>query len=148
MADNTAQNATNNIAANEISAVYYQRVKRSLGRAGTASDVASLTRTVSAAAANQDATVIKASPGVLYSIAVTNSNAAARYLKLYDLASGATSASTPKMTLYIPPLGGISHKLQGADFATGIMLRMTTGVADNDANAVAANEIISHIEFV
>ena len=144
MADNTAQNGTATIAADDVGAgVLVQRVKRSLGRDGTASDVATAHRLLSAAGANQDSTVIKASAGVLYGIVATNSNAAARYLKVYNKASSPTSGDTPVFTFYLPALGGISVPMPvGADFSAGIALRLTTGVADNDANAVAANEII------
>lgn len=146
MADNTTLNpgaAGDVIATDDIGGVKYQRNKRSLGRDGTASDSGTLTRTLSAAAANQDSTVIKASAGVLYALIATNSNAAGRYVKLYNKATGPTSADTPVMTVYLPGLGGAVIPLDvGADFATGIALRLTTGVADNDANAVAANEII------
>ena len=144
MADNTAQNGTAVIAADDIgSGILVQRVKRSLGRDGTASDAASSHRLLAAAGANQDATVVKASAGVIYGLVATNSNASPRYLKVYNSASGPTSASTPIMTLYLPALGGISLPIPvGVDCSAGIALRLTTGVADNDANAVAANEVI------
>lgn len=152
MADNTAQNATNTIAADDIGSVYYQRVKRSLGRDGTASDAATVARLISAAGANQDATVVKASAGVLYGFIVTNINAAVRYLKIYNLASGATSASTPIMTIAVPGAttgAGAAFPIPvGIDCSAGISLRLTTGVADNDANAVAANELIVHTLYV
>lgn len=149
MADNTAQNGTSTIATDDIGGTHYQRVKRSLGRDGTASDAATAHRLLSAAAANQDSTVVKGSAGVLYGIAATNSNAAARYLKVYNKATGPTSADTPVFTFYLPALGGISIPMPtGVDFSAGISLRMTTGVADNDANAVAANEIIASTIYV
>ena len=149
MADNTAQNGTSNIATNDIGGVHYQRTKRSLGRAGTAADAASVHRLLSAAAANQDSTVVKASAGVLYGIVATNSNAAARYLKVYNKATGPTSADTPVLTLYLPALGGISVPMPtGVDFSAGISLRATTGAGDSDTGVVAANEIIASTLYV
>jgi hypothetical protein len=108
---------------------------------------------LAAASANQDSTVIKASAGQLYgSIAVTNINAAVRYLKIYNLATGPTSASTPTLRITIPGAttgAGIVIPLpdSGVAFGTGIAFRLTTGVADNDANAVAANEVVINAIF-
>lgn len=152
MADNITLNAGaggDTVAADDVGGAKYQRTKRTLGRDGVVADVATLVRTLSAAAANQDSTVIKGSAGSLYSVLLTNANASPRYVKLYNKATGATSADTPVATLYVPPLGGISHEFPGgADFSAGIGLRMTTGVADNDANAVAANEVIATLTYV
>ncbi len=155
MADNVVLNAGaggDTAAADDVGGVKYQRVKRSLGRDGTAVDAASGHRLISAAAANQDATVVKASAGVLYGFIVTNTNAAVRYLKVYNLASGATSASTPVHTFAIPGAttgAGIALPIPvGVDFSTGISLRLTQGVADNDATAVASNEIIVNTFYV
>lgn len=103
---------------------------------------------LAAAGANQDSTVVKASAGQLYgSIAVTNTNAAVRYLKVYDKATAPTSADTPKLRITVPGAttgAGIVVPLPdaGVAFANGIAFRMTTGAADNDANAVTANEVI------
>jgi hypothetical protein len=152
MADNIAQNGTNTVATDDIGGIHYQRSKRSLGRDGTAADAATAHRLISAAGANQDATVVKASAGVLYGFVCTNINAAVRYLKIYNLASGATSASTPIFTFAIPGsvtgAGAVIPLPVGVDFSTGISLRLTTGVADNDANAVAANELIVNSIYV
>lgn len=78
MADNTAQNGTATIAADDVGGILFQRTKRSLGRDGTAADAATGHRLISAAGANQDATVVKASAGVLYGFVCTNINAAVR----------------------------------------------------------------------
>lgn len=111
-----------------------------------ASGGASPFRYISASGSNQDATQIKGSAGQLYGLWVTNINAAIRYLKLYDSASGVTSASTPVLTLGIPGntagAGGIIAVAVGIAFASGIQFRLTTGVADNDANAVASGELL------
>jgi hypothetical protein len=106
----------------------------------------SISRVISAASTN--ATLVKASAGQLYTITAHNINAAVRYLKLYNKASSPTvGTDTPVMTLPIPgntagagfilPLGEM-----GVAFATGIALAITTGVADSDTGAVAANEIV------
>lgn len=99
-------------------------------------------------AGSQDATVVKASAGQLYgSIAVTNINAAVRYLKVYDKASAPSGSDTPKLRIVIPGAttgAGIVIPLPdaGVAFAAGISFRLVTGVADNDANGVAATEVV------
>jgi hypothetical protein len=56
------------------------------------------------------------------------------------------------MTIAIPGntagAGAVIPLDPGIDFSTGISVRLTTGVADNDANAVAANEVIVHAQYV
>lgn len=156
MADNVVLNAGaggDTAAADDVGGVKYQRVKRSFGRDGTAADVGTGARFLSAGAANQDSTVVKASAGVLYGLLVTNTNAAVRYLKLYNKATGPTSADTPLLTLAVPGAttgAGIAVPLPacGIDFSAGIALRATTGVADADTNAVAANEVIAALVYV
>jgi hypothetical protein len=61
---------------------------------------------ISAASANQDSQVVKASAGLVYAIQVFNINAAARYLKVYDKATAPTSADTPVKRILIPASGG------------------------------------------
>lgn len=111
----------------------------------------SISRTLSAASTN--ATSVKASAGQVYTIYAHNSNAAIRFLKLYNKASAPTvGTDTPVMTLPIPgntagagfvfDTGGM-----GVAFATGIALALTTGVADSDTGAVAANEIVINLLY-
>jgi hypothetical protein len=108
-------------------------------------------RYLGVAGANQDATAVKASAGTLYMIAATNVNAAVRFLKFYDLASGATSASTPVLTLAVPGAttgAGIVVPLPvGLAFGTGISLRLTTGMADNDANAITSGDVAVSLAY-
>ena len=72
---------------------------------------------------------IKASAGQLYAITAYNSNAAVRYLQLYNKASAPTlSTDTPVMT--IPLLGAsvrdITLNDHGSEFTTGIAWAYTT----------------------
>jgi hypothetical protein len=120
------------------------RVKSTLGRDGLTADVGTLFRVLSAATTN--ATSVKASAGTVYSLIVTNTNAAARYLKLYNKASAPTvGTDTPVATICIPGAttgaGFVWQPPGGADFSTGIALALTTGAADSDTAAVALNEI-------
>lgn len=147
MADNfTANPGTGGatFASDDISSVHYSRVKRSYGRDGIAADVGTGFRLLSAASTN--ATSLKASAGTLYTVFAVNLNAAVRYLKLYNKASAPTvGTDTPVATLPIPASAtgaGFSIDLgPGFDFSTGIAYAVTTGAADSDTGAVAANEI-------
>lgn len=148
MADTFVTNAGsggNTFASDDISSVHYPRVKHSYGRDGVASDVGTVFRLLSAASTN--ATSLKASAGTIYLIYAVNLNAAVRYLKLYNKATSPTvGTDTPVATLPIPAsatgAGFVLPIGPGADFSTGIAYATTTGIADSDTGAVAANEII------
>jgi len=154
MADNYTANAGSGgstFAADDISSVFYARVKQSWGRDGVASDVGTLFRLISAASTN--ATSLKASAGTLYWLYVVNLNAAVRYLKFYNKASSPTvGTDTPVFTFPIPASttgAGFTISIPpGADFGTGIAYALTTGIADSDTAAVAANEIIINGVYV
>jgi hypothetical protein len=104
-------------------------------------------------AASTNATSIKASAGQVYTIYATNLNAAVRYLKLYNKASSPTvGTDTPVMTLPIPAsTTGAGFVLDtggmGITFSNGIAMAITTGVADSDTGAVAANEIVINLLY-
>ncbi len=88
-------------------------------------------------------TVIKSSAGTLWSVSVSNINAAIRYLKLYNSTTVTVGTTTPILTIAIPAGGAVQFDggCNGIRFATGICLGITTGAADNDTGAVAAGEI-------
>jgi hypothetical protein len=117
-----------------------------VGLPASASGGATPLKLISAGSTN--ATSVKGSAGTLYALVVTNTNAAVRYLKLYNLASAPTvGTSTPVLTLAVPGNtagAGVVFPIPacGIEFSTGIALATTTGAADNDTGAVAANEII------
>lgn len=99
-------------------------------------------------AASTNATSVKASAGTLYSLQVFNTNASARYLKLYNKASAPTvGTDTPVQVFTIPGNtagAGLVVPIPacGIAFGTGIAFATTTGAADSDTGAVAANEIV------
>lgn len=111
----------------------------------------SISRVLSAASTN--ATSVKGSAGQVYTIYAHNINAAVRYLKLYNKATAPTvGTDTPVMTLPIPGnTAGAGFVLDtggmGIVFGTGIALALTTGLADADTGAVAANEIVVNILY-
>src|SRR5688572_16360535 len=100
MADNIALNAGSGgatCATDDVGGTHFQRIKLTPGGDGVAAYAATPAKYLSAAAANQDAFAFKSGAGVLYSFNATNSNAAARYAKVYD-STAPTSASTPLQT--------------------------------------------------
>lgn len=102
------------------------------------------TTTFTNSAATTNATSIKASAGTVWSINATNTNAAVRYLKLYNKASAPTvGTDVPVLTVAIPATGfvKVDGGSNGIRFATGIALAITTGATDADTGAVAAAEI-------
>lgn len=154
MADNFVTNpgsGGNTFAADDISSVWYPRVKISQGSDGVVQDGWTPARLLSAATTN--ATSVKASAGQIGFIYAVNLNAAVRYLKLYNKASAPTvGTDTPIATLPIPAsttgAGFMMPIPGGVNFTTGVAYATTTGVADADTGAVAANEIILFLGYV
>lgn len=110
-------------------------------------------KTVSAASTN--ATSVKASGGRVYGWTISNVNAAARYLKLYDKASAPTvGTDVPKLTILLPGGGttvGAGANVEwtrGIRFDTGIAFALTTEATDAGSTAVAANEIVINLLYV
>lgn len=110
----------------------------------------SISRVISAA--NNNTTVAKNAAGSLHAIIATNVNAAVRYLKLYNRTTVPTvETDVPVMTIPIPGntagAGIVIPFPHGVNFSTGIAYALTTGVADTDTGAVAANEIVVQVLF-
>lgn len=107
--------------------------------------------TISAASTN--ATSVKGSAATLYGVQVYNTNAAARYLKLYNKASAPTvGTDTPVKVITIPGAttgagSNITIPACGIAFGTGLAFALTTGVANSDTGAVAANEIVVNLDY-
>jgi hypothetical protein len=101
-------------------------------------------------AASTNASSVKASAGTLYSLSAFNTNASARYLKLYDKASSPTvGTDTPVMTMLIPPSNGgfIHHLPVGMAFSAGIALAITGAMADSDTTAIGANDVCVNLGY-
>lgn len=100
---------------------------------------------IPSSAATTNATVAKASAGTLHAISGYNSNAAVRYLKIYNKATAPTvGTDTPILTLAIPATSAIPPTLlpMGMYFSAGISYALTTGAADADTAAVGAGDIL------
>lgn len=94
---------------------------------------------------------VKATAGQLYGILAFNQTAAPLYLKLYNatVATVAVGTTVPDITLVIPGnadsdgAGFVLSIPQGIAFGTAITVACTTGVADADVGAPAANACVA-----
>jgi hypothetical protein len=86
---------------------------------------------------------------LLYGYYISNTNAAVRYVKFYNKASAPTvGTDTPVLVLAIPGSGAANVSFSaGINFTTGLAFATTTGAADSDTAAVAANEIIVNLVY-
>lgn len=93
--------------------------------------------------------IVKAYAGAIFDLSVSNANAAARFLKIYDKATAPTASDTPIRTYYLPPLSLTPIPVpDGIKFDNGISLRASTLVADNDNTAPTANDVIVNIGYL
>lgn len=98
-------------------------------------------------AASNNATNLKASAAQVFYIVVYNTNAALRYLKLYNKATAPvpnTDAALVVMTIPIPPNGGVAIEVTAGInvFPNGLGYALVTGAADNDNTSVGAGDIV------
>jgi hypothetical protein len=94
--------------------------------------------------------VIKASAGQLYTATLTNSNAAIRYLQIYNKATAGTlSTDTPVMTIPLPPNASvmIDFSGMGGAFATGISWQFTTDDIAIPTTAGASTDIHGFVTY-
>lgn len=111
----------------------------------------SISRTLSVN--NTTGTNPKGSAGQVYGWVITNTNASARFVKLYNKATApSVGTDTPVITLVIPGnangAGIVAAEFtSGIAFGTGIGLGITTGVADADTGAPAANEVVVNLFY-
>ena len=93
---------------------------------------------------DQTADLAVAGKSVFFGFYFYNNAAATRYIKYYDKATAATvGTDTPKLTFPVPAASGAVVEIQGGiEFALGISVGASTGVADNDTGAPAANDVV------
>lgn len=95
-------------------------------------------------AATTNGTSVKNAGGNIYSIVASNTNAAARFLKLYNLATAPTvGTSAVALTIAIPANGfvNLDFGTYGVRFGTGIALAITGAAVDSDTTAIGAGEV-------
>lgn len=105
------------------------------------------------AVANTNATLVKRGAGRLVSIIAVNINAAVRYLKFYDMDKVPTAGSGIPVRRYAIPasttgLGFVITPAVPMGFSAGLAFTITGGVADNDASAISANDVILTLEYI
>lgn len=95
--------------------------------------------------------VVKATPGKLFGMSFGNTNAAACYVRLYDLSAAPSATDTPVARFMIPgSTAGAGREKSwpgGLRFKAGIAYRITTGAADTDSTAAASNEVTGNFDY-
>jgi hypothetical protein len=103
-------------------------------------------RAISIVATSQ---VVRAKQSNIYGLYFRNGNAAVRHVKLYDAAAAVDAATAIPIAVFslaqnewinIP----IEH---GMLVTTGLVVRATTGIADNDTGAPSANDVQGFILY-
>ena len=97
---------------------------------------------------------VKATAGCVYTLWFTNTATSTLWLKFYN-ATAATvvvGTTTPVMTIGLPgntsdDISGMFSSSHGLAFGTAITVAATTGVADSDTGAPAANNVIINIGY-
>lgn len=108
----------------------------------------SYNRLVSAASTN--ATNVKTSAAGLFGYNIVNTNASARYVKFYNLATAPTvGSSTVALTVMIPGSSQVSVSFGDVPLSlgTGLSFAMTANATDTDATAVGAGDLIMTLLF-
>jgi hypothetical protein len=101
--------------------------------------------------ASTNATIVKASAGSVYNIAISNVSASPRYVKLYNKATAVVvGTDVPVLTIIVPAGGLIQNNfgILGHRFTVGICLAITAAAADNDTTAIGAGEIKVLTSFI
>jgi hypothetical protein len=101
-------------------------------------------------AASTNAAVIKAEAALFTGYMIVNTAAQFSYVKLYDKATTPTvGTDTPAVVIGVPPASAANVTIAPpAEFLTGLGIATTTGIADSDSGAVAANDLAITIYFV
>jgi hypothetical protein len=100
-------------------------------------------------AATTNATSVKATPGRVVGYHLTNTTAAIKYFRLYNLAVAPTvGTSAPLSVIPISANSSAIYSIPGGiAFATGISYAITGAAADLDATAVAANDVVGSVFY-
>lgn len=94
-------------------------------------------------AATNNAQNVKASAGQLYGWEIANTNAAARYVKLYnETTTPAPATDVAALVIQVPASGkAVASHDTGIAFSVGIGLATVTGIAEADNTAVGAGDL-------
>jgi hypothetical protein len=90
----------------------------------------------------------------VFTVRLTNTNAAARYVKLYNVATAPTAGqATPQAVICIPggttalPSVVIDNNANGEAYPLGIGYTVTGEMADSDTTAVTSGDLIVDIRY-
>jgi hypothetical protein len=100
----------------------------------------------------EDKHTVKDTPGTLFSITATNTNAAVRYIKCENdtTANTTVGSETPEWSFAIPSTlagGPLNYAPPLGVVFTALTCWIVTGAADSDVAEVAANEIMVNYSF-
>ena len=103
---------------------------------------------------NGAAEVVKATRAALYGGVISNRSAATKYVKFYNLASATVGTQAPAFRIAIPgnasdtitALLGIGNGMY-VDFNVGLCIGASTGFANADTGAPAANDVLITLFF-
>ncbi|QOC54118.1 hypothetical protein [Caulobacter vibrioides] len=99
-------------------------------------------------AATTNMTLVKSSAGRVIGWRLYNNTASLRFVKFYNKASAPTTSDVPVFTLILKPNEVADFDTAyGTAFATGIGYSITGALADNDATAVAVDDVVGAIFF-
>jgi hypothetical protein len=97
---------------------------------------------------------VKATAGQVYGVWVTNLATTTRFVKFYNAtaANVVVGTTTPVITLAIPgntsdDVTGLFSSTMGIAFDTAITVAATTGIADADTGAPAANDVLINVFY-
>ena len=97
---------------------------------------------------------IKTSAGCIYGMWVTNLATSTRFVKFYNATAANTTVgtTTPVITIGIPgnssdDVAGLFSSTHGIMFDTAICAAATTGIADADTGAPAANDVLINVFY-
>jgi hypothetical protein len=97
------------------------------------------------AVSGTNGTVVKAAPGAVSAIVITNNAASARYFRLYDATAVTVGTTTPLATLVLEPSTGQGicaiNLAPALPFQTGICFSITGATGDSDTTSVSANDL-------
>lgn len=97
------------------------------------------------------AAAIKASAGQVYGIEVTNINATPVYVRFYNQTGSPGTSDTVVWSAIVPGntagAGIVRTWDKGMAFGTGIGIRVTNAIADNDNTALTANTVMVNVQY-
>ena len=90
--------------------------------------------------------VVKATPGTVYSVVVSNANAAARFIQFYNTTSVPADTAVPFLTIQVPAISSKEVELgpYGISFSTGICWATST---TQHTKTIAAAEAIVNVAY-